>query len=404
MNRTHAPLFTLARRPGGGHPLLRMAGFGLAELLVAVAIGMVTVVVMMQVFAQFEGQRRTTGSGDDAINSGSVSLYGLQRDMQQAGWGTSAVQVVGCNVTGLVAGGGAIPFAPVTINPVAITGEDTNTDVILVVSGSGNGTVEGDLISNSPGGGGTSYAVRTPSGFAVNDFVVVGRQSRAAGACALNATQVGGIVGNAVTVNAATANFTTQPNDLLFQLGANPVVRVYAVRNRNLTVCNWRISNCGSAANNNDPSVWVPIAANVVSLRAQYGRDTTAAGMDGAVDVWDQTIPTTATPISTNAARNMEACAITRIQAVRMALIARSSQPEKLNESGNHVTPVAPVWAGSDEVALGIDATEAAAVAVNVEHTSPSASWPTWQDFRYKIFQTVVPLRNVTSLGVTEEC
>lgn len=401
MNRTRAPNVTPL---AGGHWNRRAAGFGLAELLVAVVIGMITMVVMMQVFAQFEGQRRTTGSGDDAINSGSVSLYGLQRDMQQAGWGTSAVQVIGCNVTGLVVGGTAIPFAPVTLNPAAITGEDANTDVILVVSGSGNGTVEGDLISNSPGGGGTSYAVRTPSAFAANDFVVVGRQSRTAGACTLNATQVGGVLGNAVTVNAATTNFTTQPNDLLFQLGANPVVRVYAVRNRNLTVCNWRVSNCALAANNGDASVWVPIAPNVVSLRAQYGRDTTAAGMDGAVDVWDQTIPTTATPISTTASRNLEACAITRIQAVRVALIARSSQPEKLADSGAHVTPVAPVWAGSDEVAAGIDATAAAAVVVNVEHTSPSVTWPTWQDFRYKVFQTIVPLRNVTSQGVTEEC
>ena len=37
--------------------------------------------------------------------------------------------------------------------------------------------------------------------------------------------------------------------------------------------------------------------------------------------------------------------------------------------------------------------------AVGFTLPSPDPSWPTWQDFRYKVFQTLVPLRNVTTQG-----
>jgi type IV pilus assembly protein PilW len=384
-----------ARRP--------VAGFSLVEVLVALVIGMIAVVVILQTFAQFEGQKRTTTSGDDSISSGSVSVYGLQRDLQQAGWGLSAIQVIGCTVSGLTAGAGSIPFAPVTINPAAITGEDPNTDTLLIVSGNGNGTVEGDQILS---GAGTSYAVHTPSAFAVNDFVVAAPLARAAGACTLNATQIATVTASNVTVLAASASFTVAPSDRLFLLGATPVVRAYAIRGGNLTVCDWRVNDCGSAANNGDTSIWVPIANNVVSLRAEYGRDTATGGMDGIRDVWDQTIPTTATPISTVATKNLGACAYARIQAVRFGMVARSTQPEKQLAGGAHVTVAAPVWAGSNAVAVAANSTEAAAVAFNLTDASlsPSVTWPTWQDFRYKVFETVVPLRNITSQGGFEEC
>ena len=88
---------------------------------------------------------------------------------------------------------------------------------------------------------------------------------------------------------------------------------------------------------------------------------------------------------------------------MRIVLVARSSQPEKSNDQGiAHVTATAPVWAGSDALAVSLDATEAADVAISPP--SPNPTWPTWQDFRYKVFQTVIPLRNITIQGVPQEC
>lgn len=387
------------------------SGFSLVELMVALVIGMLGIIVMMQVLAMSEGQKRTTTGGDAAISSGSVSLYGLQRDLQQAGWGSSAINVIGCNVTGLTTGGAAIPLLPVVINHASVPAGDTNTDTLLIVSGNGNDAVEGDQVLS---GAGTSYAVRTPSAFAVNDWVVVGRQTRVAGACTLNATRITAVTSSDVTVAAATANFTIAPNDRLFQLGANPAIRVYAIRNGNLTVCDWRANDCTNAAAaapaTLDSSVWVPVANNVVSLRAQYGRDTATGPMDGILDVWDRTIPTVLTPISTAAGKNIEACAFARIPGVRVALVARSSQPEKTLDWPNttsHITAQARAWTdvlwmGSDDVAYGIS--NAQATAAGIRLPDPDATWPTRWDFRYKVFQTVVPLRNITSQGVLDEC
>jgi type IV pilus assembly protein PilW len=141
-------------------------------------------------------------------------------------------------------------------------------------------------------------------------------------------------------------------------------------------------------------------------MRAQYGRDTAAAAMDGIADVWDQVMPTTATPVSSNGTKNTQACGVMRVSAVRLAIVARSSQPEKRLDGTitgtDFVTPTDRAWAGSDAVAIAANAANAAAVALVLPN--PSGTWPTWQDFRYKIFQTTVPLRNITSLGVSSEC
>ena len=370
------------------------AGFSLVEVMVAIAIGMLGIIVMMNVFSMFEGQKRTTTGGDDAISSGAVSLYGLQRNIQQSGWGFNAKEILGCSVTGLTSGGGALPLVPVTINSALITGHDDNTDTLLLVTGSSNGTVEGDVINSTAG---AVYSVHTPAAFAAGDQVVAVSQVWPA-TCNLTRTSVSSIDVPAGTVTLGTvAAFAVASQDRLFNLGAAPTVRAYAVRDGNLTVCNYNTSNCAAVASNGNPDVWVPIANNVVSLRAQYGHDTTVAPMDGVVDVWNQTVPTTA-------------CGFVRASALRIALVARSSQPEKRldgNLTGTaYVTPAAPLWAGSDAVSVGIDATEAGLVAVNLSQSifPVPTVWPQWQDYRYKVFQTTVPLRNITTLGAVSGC
>ena len=80
-----------------GH-LPHQSGFSLVEIMVGLLIGMLGIIVMMQVFGLFESQKRTTTGGDDAISSGSIALYGIQRMVQQSGWGISSPAVMGCTV------------------------------------------------------------------------------------------------------------------------------------------------------------------------------------------------------------------------------------------------------------------------------------------------------------------
>lgn len=399
------------------------AGFGLVEVMVAVVIGMLGIIVMMQMFSMFEGQKRTTTGGDEAISSGSVSLYGIQRDIQQSGWGVSNVQLIGCTVSSMLGGGSAatILLEPITINSALIPAGDPNTDTLLVMSGNGTGSVEGVTIMNST----LPPQVQSAPAFASLDYVLVAPKDRQPCNVSFSRVDNGGVDLAAGTVRItpiSTPIPAFNPDDKLFNLGAAPSIRAYAIRNRNLTVCDYRASNCGDAtdADNTNPNgdVWVPIANNIVSLRAQYGRDTTqsvvsasvqAGSMDGVVDLWDKVRSTNASPpvptVSTNGIKNTYACGLIRTSAVRIALVARSSQPEKTLDwplLTQHVTPAAREWAGSDAVATAIDSDEADAVAIILP--SPAVDWPTWQDFRYKVFQTVVPLRNITSQGVLAEC
>jgi type IV pilus assembly protein PilW len=349
-------------------------GFSLIELMVGLVIGMIGVVIMMQIFSVSEGYKRTTTGGDDAQNNGAISLYGLQRDLRQAGQGsnsftdnaasTSAFSVLGCNLT-LRAGVTASSLGPVTINHPNIPAGDANTDTLLVFYGGGNDGPEGDRIEAQPAT--TTYTLAGFAAAASAPSVVVGNRVVAhptprPSPCNLTMESVTAVAGSNVTVGTGVAGMTA---GALFNLGQAPRFVAYAVRGRSLTVCDYMVNNCGGAFN---AAHWVPLASNVVSLRAQYGQDTTVGTMDGTVDAFNQTTPA-------------NVCQWVRMRGVRLAVVTRSAQLEK-----EDVTTVAPTWSGSGTQAIDLSADA------------------DWQRYRYKTFETVVPLRNVAWLGVQAGC
>jgi type IV pilus assembly protein PilW len=340
----------------------------LVEIMVAMVIGMFGVTVMVQVFALSEERKRTTTSGGDAMTEGVMALYAVQRDVRMSGYDIADTKLLGCDVV-LNAGVTLSAMAPLTINHASITGQDANTDTLVVVYGNSNSSPQGDSIIAA---GTTSYSVQTPNSFNANDRVIASPQTRAA-PCSLTLDQVGSPYAPpaAVPVNTGVARSV---GDTLFNLGQQPRVVAYAVRNGNLTMCDFMVNDCGDATNNGNAAIWVPIGSNIVSLRAEYGADSTAT-MDGFVDVFNRTTPTTA-------------CGWARISAARLALVARSGQFEKTS-----VTTVAPVWDGTAD-----------GVAIDVSKKPDGSSNADWQNYRYKVFQTVIPLRNIAWMGVPTGC
>lgn len=340
--------------------------------MVALLIGMFGIIVMMQLFSLSEGQKRATTGTGDAQSSGAIALFGLQRDIQLSGYGFGDIKLLGCNLTlPLVAAiapslGRAAStvnnIAAITINHASIPVGDANTDTLLVIFGSSNGPPQGDTIL--PPSPINQYTMQTPSAFTPNDAVIATPVTRAT-PCALSLTSVVSIVGQNVNVAAGVAGMAT---GTLFNLGQPPSLRIraYAIRGGNLTVCDHMANDCFAAGNTANSAVWVPIANNVVSLRAEYGSDTTAPNMDGIVDVYNQTTPATY-------------CGWARTPAIRLALVARSEQFEK-----TAVTTAAPTWTGTAAIVL-------------TANTS-------WQNFRYKVFETSVPMRNIAWMGVITGC
>ena len=340
-------------------------GFSLIEILVAMVIAMIAVVIMMEVLLSSDQRTRTSNAGNDALGTGAVMLHMLRRDVQQAGYGINTINLLGCNLT--TPSGAAVPLAPVVINPAAtlVPAGDANTDPLIVIYGHANRQPEGNSVFSVSG---NEHTMQSPSAFAQNDYVIAYPGSCAA---ALGLEQVTDVSALTVTVDTVEPTAAT-----LYNLGPSPRIVAYAVRNGQLTSCDFMTADCrvNNAAN------WTAVAGGVVSLRAQYGRDTAPAGStDGAVDVWDQTTPTSA-------------CGWARASAVRFALVARSSQYEsKFNATTgqrecDQVTAAAPTWLGSadDPVDLSADGD--------------------WQCYRYKTLQTVAPSRNIVWMGSQAGC
>ncbi|MBK8577812.1 MAG: PilW family protein [Candidatus Accumulibacter sp.] len=123
------------------------------------------------------------------------------------------------------------------------------------------------------------------------------------------------------------------------------------------------------------PPAVAPIANNIVSLRAQYGRDTTAT-TDG-IDTWDQTTPQQPTP----ADQEKFACLWARASAMRIAVVARNSQVDQ-----GTVTAPAPVWAGSGDAAIDLSARPTGRITAT-RSSKPScrfATCPGWPHVRLR--------------------
>lgn len=342
--------------------------------MIAMVIGLFGVLIMVQVYSLAESNKRNSSSGNDAMNEGVSTLYALQRDVSMGGFGIADTKLLGCN-TVLRPGVTLVAMAPVTVNHPQIPAGDANTDTLLVVSAYSNGSTQGDSITASPVA--DQYTVNTAASFSANDWVIpaplVRNCSGTSGTLtpALSLTQIASTT--ATTISVVTGTGTVLPSYIapyptMFNLGPRaPKVIAYAVRNGNLTACDYVANDCSVAANVSNTAIWLTVGSNIVSLRAQYGRDTTIGTMDGVVDLYDLTQPASV-------------CDWARVSAIRFALVSRSAQP------ANGVTASAPVWDGSAVSPISLSAN------------------PGWQNYRYKVFQTVVPLRNVAWMMPVSGC
>ena len=337
-------------------------------------IGLLGIIVMMQVFALSEGTKRTTTAGGDAQNNAALALDALQRDITHSGNGFAHTRLLSCN---LQLPNGTITLAPVIINPptAVIPAGDAGTDRLLISYGTGHDQPDGYVLDVPTAG--PVYKTTSSGMIAVNDWLI-----HAPAACPLTLRRVTTHPANSVDVTVAGVAAADQAT-ALFNLGATPRFLAYAVRSGTLSVCDYMVNNCGDAtatvlANQN---IWRPVINNVASFRAQYGRDTNTP-MDGIADTFDQTPPTTT-------------CDWAKTSAIRLALVTRSTQFER-----DVVTTIAnPAWAGDpDNNSDGVGDGAVGSAPITLSNNTD------WNHFRYRTFQTLVPLRNIAWMGVTAGC
>lgn len=367
----------------------RSLGFGLIEIMVAMLIGLFGVLIMMQMLTVSEDQKRTTTGANDSMSEGMIALQYLQSEIRSSGYGITNPQLLGCtlNLTPTM----AVPLVPVAINPLKpgtvntplITVGDANTDTLLVVSTNNFGMPEGDAVL-----GLGNNQMTTAAAFAKDDWIIDTPATRQAN-CTFNLEKVQTATPSTGIVTLATPRTLTQ-TDIIFNFGQSFRIMGYAVRTNpqnsystTLMKCDFTNVITNSNADCSNAANWTAVSNDIVSLRAQYGRDispnpvtnvpTSSAlqqiGMDGVLDVFDQVAYGTM-------------CGWYRIPAVRLAVVARSAQMER-----NTVTAAPPVWDGS--------------IADNPQGSTQTQILLTgnanWQYYRYRMFQTVVPVRNVAT-------
>jgi type IV pilus assembly protein PilW len=371
-------------------------GMSLVELMVAVVIGMATVLAVANAIILSEGQRRGTGSGSEAQNSASMGAYLVERDLRMAGYGIFTNEANGISevcTLGTVHTYNAnraktdldynsnLPFAPVFINPPGIPVGDTGTDVVMInYAGGSLGVVgAGVRLDADAAADGTTITVRDLGGFRAGDLMLVVEAAR-------NCT-ISEITGVETTNSALLRGTAPYANDYrggslatpgwnkagglgvsytkagrVYNLGPPEqfVSVVYAVRNQQLTRCDLMQFDCAATANVNNSTIWVPIVSNIVLMRAEMGVDSDG---DGALDAWRSGPCATANCVPTFAEWQW-------VKAMRLAVVSRSTQYAK-----ELVTTAQPSWQG--QTALAVD------------HLSD------WQHYRYGSFELVAPIRNI---------
>lgn len=419
------------------HPFER--GFSLVELMVAMLIGLIGTIIIFQVFEVSEGIKRTTTSGGDAQQNGAISLYVIEHDLRNAGMGFNDTAYAGCNVLAYDSKRAAPNFT-LSLVPVFITpGTVTTPDQVTVFYGSkpqiaNPTTIAGNML---PGGNGADpVLVANPYAYHPGDLLVLLWPNSGLNCTLIEATSVTNTntvahvdAGLTYTgpVQTETARFNrpggagvvyggfgsgnaTRVFNLgnLFEPAGNPnrpVNNTYAIgANNTLTVTAAFVDKTAPSS-----PLTTAVADNIVQLRAEYGVDDGVAGAgngvvnitngggnvagDGLIDRW---VP----PATFNALAPAPLFAPPwqSVIAVRLAVVARSALPEKPHGSngancdattdGTEPGPPSPTpdlrpkWAGG----VPID------VSASGDPNPASATY--WKCYRYRVFETTVPLRN----------
>jgi type IV pilus assembly protein PilW len=402
------------------------AGFTLVEILVGLTIGLIAIIVMYQVFAVFDGQKRTTTSGSDAQTTGLISLYLLERDARMAGYGlvynnpvndtvyegqmlcnwirfqdaTSAAATVDRLMPVLIEdGAGANGSDRLTVTYAASSFAPAPAILSVPVSQSTD-----LIVKNAPDSGSGTNAM-----FAANDLVLVGtpqtvRSTSVDNTCTLLAVSAVAPTGADATLTRALATSAALPTtnasltkadttsysydaaagapSIVVKLGSVAAGQPAFVRSH------YAISagNELQVRNLTTNAAAQSLGDNVIDLQAQYGlvAGTCAdnPGSCNAVDAWTDATGTWAAPTAEQ---------IARIKALRVAVVVRSTVREREIATRN---------------CMPFDGTTTVPSA-----TTPCRAWPggpalsftaipNWSAsdaafFRYRVYETVVPLRNM---------
>lgn len=346
-------------------------GVTLVELMVALAIGLLTILAIVQLMSSFGREQRISGSINDVQSSALIALNTISQDVQRAGHTLAHKRLQVCTMFKTNVDGAAL--ADFSTAAVSIVDGGTGPDTLRIryaesARGDAPVTLEADMTSATadlrikPADG--TYGIR------VNDLLLVTNDGNQCTLRKVTAMESGPLWLRAAATASPNFNpatnpdgrvaYTTAANSLVFTLGSL-TQRSYSVDATTRILGSRELLDPAGTQN--------PIAEDIIDLQAQYGITATAAS-----DTVTQWVNASAAPWVTPGPAERK-----RIKAVRIAIVARTAEPDFRNPS-------------TDEIVLWPEVTTAGAQLSVKRAFTPTGDA---RRYRYRVLRTVVPLKNL---------
>ena len=386
---------------------MRAAGFSLVELMVSVVIGLLAVLFATRMMTDAERNKQAALGGSDSMQNGMVAMFSISGDAEHAGFGLNDPLIVGCDtalddadgfeLAQATRGAAAVrPLAAAIIEAGAAGPNGAAPDRLSLYAGSSlSGTGTMGITSNYIGG--TRIDVdRVPYGFSQGDVILVAPE-QPGGRCSLAqvssdpdalapppSQQFVMIAGAGYRFNSgALGEQYTGGASRIFNLGptASLALRTWSVQAGYLRLRATDLAGAGENAQ--------AVADNIVSLKAQYGFDTRTGGAflpeEGMrIGAWSATMIDADGDGTVGGAGDYQ-----HVAALRIAVVARAKNPERPNASSGQCS--ATTARPSVFATLGSDNGNAVPVQLDVAVSGDAVDW---RCYRYRVFETIVPLRN----------
>jgi type IV pilus assembly protein PilW len=397
---------------------LRQRGFGLIETMIGLVIALLTTLAIFQTFAINEAQRRTTGSGSEALQAGTLAMSQLQKTIRNAGYNlTTPTDPTLTPPARMV----VEPSGAVIINPTAaateflmgcVTQNGTRITPAMVTSGAGPLTSDSILLMQGSSSvapipaqlitpvalGATSMTLSTTYGYTLNDWVVVYEQDipsnpgtarpvpcTFARVTALPSAPT--IAPAMVTLSSGAAAAYTNTARVV-NLGRNPSFQSLT---HNPLTSQIVLANLVNGTN-------MVIADNVIAMKVQVGIDVSN---DDVIDEWINPPALPGAWLNPNAVPTLPSIAalpvpvgprsLNQIKALRVGVLIRSPQFERPSPS----TGLCDASAAGPFSVLPPTAGNAAQRVPAMPDSGSYTLTGNARCYRYNTLSSVIPLRNI---------
>ncbi|AMO36161.1 PilW family protein [Thauera humireducens] len=352
--------------------LKRASGFTLVEIMVGMVVALLALLVIMQVFGSFEGQKRMTTGTADAQTNGALALQSVLRETQLAGFGISAfdrrVGPLECST----AQNASLALGVFSMAPVEVTdGGAAGSDTLTIRYGS---SMSGGVATRITSVSGNQLSVDSNLGCRVGDTAVVSNGGDTCFVVSVDSLDAGTPPAVPPKIN------LENPVTPGVSLGSLPTVNAFVscmgqYREVTFAVNGDRLERDGEE-----------VASGIVNMQVQYG--ITATPADIQIAQWVDSNADWAN-LSDQGATDIDRRK--RIKALRVAIVARNPTRDADVVSQACVQP-----ADLADPAIGVCAwkNEAGSPAPAINLSDP-ADPNEWRHYRYRVFETIIPLRNV---------